>query len=125
MAPEQPEPSLVYSQPSLPPFIQGHDSIPSSFSHSFCFLFSSQPLVPTDKRKKRKKMKAGEGTLCLSLSLLAYFIGFILVVWPCLSLSYYFCLQLPGGGGTCTPTVSITHTHTRTNPRPMCTHLHI
>ena len=87
-APEQPESSILYSQPSLPPSIQGLDSIPSFFSHPLYFPFSSQPPLPTDKRRE---MKAGKGALCLSLSLPAYFIGFILVVWLCLSLSYYFC----------------------------------
>lgn len=94
LAPEQPEPSLVYSQPSLPLSIQGHGSIPSSFSHPLYFLFSSQPLVPTDHRKK---MKGAKGALCLPLPLPAYFSVFTLVVWPCLSLSFYFCPLLPGG----------------------------
>lgn len=62
VAPEQLQRSLVYSQPFLPPSVQGHDSIPSSFSHPLYFLFSSQLLVSTDNRKK---MKAGKGALCL------------------------------------------------------------
>lgn len=79
---------------SIPRSIEGRDSIPSFFSHPLYFLFSSRPLVPTDNRKK---MKGGKGALCVSLPLPAYFSGFILVVWPCLSLSYYCCLLLPQG----------------------------
>lgn len=123
VAPEPPEPSLVYSQPSLPSSTQGRDSIPSTSSHPLYFLFSSQPLVPTDNRKK---MKAGKGALLrLSLSLPAYFSGFILVVWPCLSLSYYFCSLLPRGAhGTgppmckyCTRARTFTYLHVT----PICT----
>lgn len=120
MAPEPPKPSLVYSQPSLPPSIQGHDSVPSSFSHPLYFLFSSQPLVPTDNWKK---MKAGKGALCLSLSLPAYFSGFILV-WPCLSLSYYSCLRLPKGHAYPVPTrckyYINAHAFTRLHGMPIC-----
>lgn len=124
MAPEQPEPSLVLSILSHPYLHPSRDMTPYPIPpfHPFSFLFPFLPLVPTDKRKK---MKAGKGTLCLSLSLLAYFIGFILVVWPCLSLSYYFCLQLLWGAHVPHMHPPPPNTHTHTNAIPMSTHLHV
>lgn len=61
-------------------------------------------------------MKEDKGALYVLLSLSAYLSGFILVVWPCLSLSYYSELLLSEG--------HTYHSSTRENIVPIHTHLY-
>lgn len=110
--PEQPEPSLVYSQPSTPASIEGRDSIASSFSHPLYFLFSSQPLVPTDNSRK---MKGGEGALCLCSPCLH--------IWEDLFQSSGLVRPCPTAAARCTEGHAYlvpTCTHTL----PACAHAH-
>lgn len=115
----------ILSHPSLRPS-RDATRYPSFFSHPLYFLFSSPPRVPTDNRKK---MKGGKGALCLSLSPPAYFSGFILVVWPCLSPSYYSRSPVtPGARVPPSPTNAQTpylmHTHSRYAQMHCLTHTH-